>query len=116
MGNLISLKRGLTKEEYKFRILNILAMDVREIQDYLRDPDQCALDRWIASITLRGIKEGDPKRLDYFMNRIIGPIETNVKIQGQINHQSLQEYIEEKGEVIRINPKKDESKDNEKPL
>jgi len=102
--NLKRLRKGLTREEYRLRILNILAMDLREIKDFIRDPDQCALDRWIASITINGIQNGDPKRLEYFMNRLIGSVEANVKIEGNINHKSLQQYIEERGEVIKVEP------------
>jgi len=99
------LRKKLTPEAYEKKILFILSKNIGELQAFLQDKTKCALDHWIARITLIGIKKGDPRQLEYFLIRLIGRVEANVTIQGHINHKSLQAYIEDRGEVIKIEPR-----------
>jgi len=71
--------KKLTTEEFALRIRAFFKMSEKEIKETLKHPDTIMLDHLIGSIVQKGVFEGDPRRLDALINRIVGGVLTTHK-------------------------------------
>lgn len=65
----------------------IIEKDLMKLEEFVRaaklpNSGISALQVWVASIAIKGIKEGDCTRLDSIMNRVIGKVSERVEHSG----------------------------------
>lgn len=64
--------KKLTKHEVESLIAKYMRMELAEIDAVIKNPKTKALDGWVCSIIKFGIMKGDPLRLSFLFDRIIG--------------------------------------------
>lgn len=60
----------------------LLQMPVSRWQEIVKDQNSLGIDALVASILLHGISKGDPRRIDYVVNRAILPITKEFRADG----------------------------------
>lgn len=70
----IKAASSLTIAEARAKLNEFLAVPIPELELIMKDPTRPAIDLWVCRIVLLGIKEGDERRLDFMLSRLIGPI------------------------------------------
>lgn len=72
----LELKKAsqLTIATARAKLNEFLSLDIGELETILREKIRPAIDLWVARIVLIGIKDGDERRLDFMLSRLIGPI------------------------------------------
>lgn len=74
--------RRLNKAEFE-RILNqYIHMPLEDIKTRASDPTTPALEVLVAKILAEGIKRGDEKRLNFIVDRLVGPVKRKVSLDG----------------------------------
>ncbi len=61
--------KKITTEEAKLRIAALFRLNTASLDKLLKDPSSEAFDLAAAAILARGIKEADPSRIEYLLNR-----------------------------------------------
>ena len=59
----------------------IMGMDKEQLESLLKDGKQNALKLMIVSIALKGIKRGDPSRLEALLCRAVGKVKEQVEVK-----------------------------------
>jgi hypothetical protein len=72
--------RKLTNDEIKEVGALLLESKQSELEAMLASDDTPALRKWIASVTVSGIKTGDEKRLNAILDRVAGKIPQHVDV------------------------------------
>lgn len=73
--------RGLNKIQFERMLNRYLAMSAPEIKTIAESPKTPALDLIVAKVIYEAIKKGDDKRLDFMLNRLIGPVKQILQIE-----------------------------------
>ena len=68
------LAKSLSREWVELKLVELLQKDMDEIEAVLDDRKRQVFDHWIAKIITKGIQEGDYRRLDFIMDRLIGKV------------------------------------------
>lgn len=89
--------RAMNQLELERSINKMLFMTAEELQTLARDPDTALLDRMLASICIKGVKEGSHAHLDFILNRTIGKV--SEKVQHQIRRPFTMRILEDDGVV-----------------
>jgi len=77
------------------RILNkFIFMPVSEIQAFLRDINNPAMEMAIARVLMEAINKGDQTRMEWLFSRLLGKMKEKVEIEGEINfHKQIVDFI-----------------------
>lgn len=79
----------ITKTQILTMFTKFMSMDINSLEDMLGNRSKPVIEHIIGRIALMAIKEGDPKRLDFLMDRLYG------KVSQEIKHQIVEPlYIE----------------------
>jgi len=70
----LTLARKLSKEFVEVKLTEMLQKNMDEIDGILADKSRQTIDHWICMIISKGIKEGDYRRLDFILDRLIGKV------------------------------------------
>jgi hypothetical protein len=70
----------LTKEKYINILQRCLYKSLEQLEEMFRDKSNTALELWVISIMIDGIKKGDDRKIETVLGRIIGKQETNIKV------------------------------------
>src|SRR6185369_3490089 len=68
----VKIIRQLNKAEFESLTAKFLNMNQEQLIEHLKRPETTAFELMIGTIMAKAIKEGDEKRLDFFMNRVVG--------------------------------------------
>lgn len=79
--------KDATPLEIKLLIWRLWKLKRDELQAFISNPDTPAGQLHVASVLAKGIKEGDPVRLDYLLNRLIGKVKEVVELNGTVTHE-----------------------------
>lgn len=79
--------KDATPTEIKLLIWRLWKMRRDELHAFISDPATPAGELHMASVLAKGIKEGDPVRLDYLLNRLIGRVKVVAEIDGTVRHE-----------------------------
>ncbi len=64
------------------RLLNkFLIMGPLELNEFKRDPKATMLELMIHSIVVKAVNSGDQQRLDFLLNRLIGPVKQQLQVE-----------------------------------
>lgn len=74
--------KKLTKVEFINVVNKYLGMTKEEIKQIQVDPNSTMLELLVASIIVKGFNQGDASRLQFFLDRTIGPIKTKIEHSG----------------------------------
>lgn len=88
--------KKLTLEEYIKLINKYLSITTEEMKVIAQDPKTTVLELAIISILKRCVETGNVTNLEIVLSRLIGKPENVLNIRGQLNHQSIAEYINER--------------------
>jgi hypothetical protein len=66
--------RKLNKLEFERIVNKYLYMKKEEITEALRDPDTPAIEMAVAQLIVKGITLGDPVRLNFLLERLLGKV------------------------------------------
>jgi len=80
VGSVIKTQREFDEDYLKRIILIMLSMTESEIMAVTNDPKATALELAIAAIIIRAVKDSDTSRLSFLLDRSLGKVMENVKI------------------------------------
>lgn len=95
-SNAVKALKKLTLEQYIKLINKYLAITITEMKLIAENPKTSILELAIIAIFKRCIETGSVATLEIVLSRLIGKPENVLSIRGQMNHQSIAEYINEK--------------------
>lgn len=72
--------RKYTRSQVELSLSRLLGKTREELQSISRDPLASALDLTVVSILSKAIQQGDSHRLDFLLNRIIGPVKAEIDL------------------------------------
>lgn len=92
-----------TRQEIE-RVLNeALSLTHEELKELVKDPKTTVLHKMVYTICIKGIFLGDPSRLDFILNRLIGKVkEPDVDITIKLARMPTHEVIDLAKEAIEI--------------
>lgn len=76
----------MTTVEYKTIVTKVMNMTAAEMQEKMNDPKTRVIELSVLSVFVNAIKHGDYKRLDNLVSRVIGTMNMDININGQIVH------------------------------
>jgi hypothetical protein len=100
--------RAFTKIEVSKILARHLDKSRRELNLLIQDPDTPALEAFVASLMVQGIRTGDERRLNFLFDRIIGKVKDEVEV-AQVSP-FIVKYKDEKV-VMGIQSQEDEEQD-----
>lgn len=80
----------MTRTEVESNMVRFLKMSLLELEDVVKDKNLTVNEHILANISLYAIKNGDPQRLGFLLDRIIG------KVRDQIEHTVIRPTIIER--------------------
>jgi hypothetical protein len=86
----LKIASRLTAEEFIGLCNKFLKMNIVELMAVTGDPKNpnqksTMLEMLVASIIRKSLNEGDPRRLDFLLNRIIGEVQKRLEVTGDLN-------------------------------
>lgn len=75
--------RKLNKEEIERLLNSYLGLTQEELKSKLQDPKTPTLELLMARIVVEAIKKGDERRLDFLLNRLIGPVPKSLDVKSE---------------------------------
>lgn len=94
----------LTIATARAKLNEFLAMSITDLETILKGRSRPAIDLWVCRIVLMGIKDGDERRLDFMLSRLIGPLPKEApQVHVSLNLQALpkERVIELGKEAVR---------------
>jgi hypothetical protein len=76
--------RRLNKVELERALNDFLLLTPDQLKKKRQDPETTMLEHLILSVMSHGTSKGDPVRLDFFLNRLVGKVKEQVETSGQI--------------------------------
>lgn len=90
--------KKLAYDEFIELITSLLKMTVTEVRALSEKEDGTPmLTGAMASVLYKAYRTGDSTRLNFFLERLYGKVLDKVEVKGEFTHQSLQQYVEERG-------------------
>ena len=77
----ILFARSLNKSFVEVKITELLRKSVKELEQLLKDKDKESIDHFIGRIILIGIVKGDPTRLNFLFDRVIGRVTEKIDVK-----------------------------------
>lgn len=72
----------LDRSSYNRLLNEALGMTQKQLKDRINDPKATMLQKWIASIVVKGTSSGDTSRLEALLGRAIGPVKQQLEHSG----------------------------------
>ena len=97
--------RRLTTADYVLTVNKFLYADISEIKSYMNNPKATALELMVAKVVVKSIESGDQTRLQFLLDRLIGPVKQKVEHTGEngsaisLQHQSSEQIEREVDEL-----------------
>lgn len=81
--------RALNQIELE-RLLNwLIHLPMEELKDLGKNPETPSMVCVVCAIILLAVKNGDPMRIDFILNRLLGRVKDRVEVSGRINLEQL---------------------------
>lgn len=71
--------RAITKTQMLDMFVKFMTMDINSLEDMLSNRSRPVVEHIIGRVALMAIKDGDQKRLDFFMDRLYGKVTQEIK-------------------------------------
>ena len=71
----------LTRTQVKTLINRFAQFDIDQLEDVLKDKKRTVLEHMVGRIFLLGIKEGDYRRMDAMLDRMVGKVKEEVEVK-----------------------------------
>ena len=68
------LMRSLSRDFVECKITSMRQKSITELEEILKDKDNQSIDHFIGRIILMGVVKGDPVRLNFLFDRVIGKV------------------------------------------
>ena len=81
--------------QFENSLYKYMALTYEELKKAFNAPDTSARDMAVIKILLKAIKEGDYRALDFLLDRTIGKVQTNVKVDAEIAVRSFTDMVAE---------------------
>ena len=93
-GELREIKK-LSRNLFEAKVNELFFMSIDEMKENAAKPDASVIDIWLTKLVVNGAKAGDLKALQFLLDRIIGPIKTQVSAkQGYTDGQNNMHWVE----------------------
>lgn len=76
-----------TPMEIKLLIWRFWKTKRADLEAIVENAETPAGEAYMANVMLKGIKDGDPVRLDYLLNRLIGRVKIEADVNGTLRHE-----------------------------
>lgn len=73
--------RALTRDSWERSANKAIHMSIEDLLEVKKNPKTTALDMMIVSVLIKAIKDGDEKRLNFFLDRLIGKVVQPLTLQ-----------------------------------
>ena len=70
----IRASRALTREEFERVAYRLLFINQTDFQKIVKDPETPMFDLMMAAVIHKGVVEGDERRMDFLLSRLIGKV------------------------------------------
>lgn len=97
--------KKLTKADFELLVNKSLQKDLMELGAKANDPTASVLDAAIASIAVHMIKQGDPNRLAFFLDRLHGKVPDKVEVKDYRNMTDEELLLETKNYARELEEK-----------
>lgn len=61
----------------------VITSNLEGLKKIAENPNSSALQVWMATIAIRGVKTGDAHRLDILLNRLVGRVKETIELSGE---------------------------------
>jgi len=89
----IKAVRKITLEYYTKLISKYLYSNPDEMKEAFKNPKTPALELAVIAIIRDSIRHGKIDKLEALLSRLLGKLESTVNIKGELNHNTIMEYI-----------------------
>jgi hypothetical protein len=70
--------KKLSRNLFESKVNELFFMSIEEMKENAAKPDASVIDIWLTKLVVNGAKAGDLKSLQFLLDRIIGPIKTQI--------------------------------------
>lgn len=74
----------LTNEQVKEIMDVVLTNDIERLDEIKKSKSSSTLQAWIAAIALRGLRDGDPARLEALLRRTVGTVKESISVENTV--------------------------------
>lgn len=81
------------REQFELIVLELAEVNLTQLQAMVEDPTVPALKLMVASVMLKGLSLGDPARVTFLLDRLVGPVPKAVELGG-VNGEPLPPFLQ----------------------
>lgn len=74
--------KKLLRDQFELTVIECAKLTFPELDKLIQDPTTPALKLMVASVMVKGVSLGDPGRMSFFLDRLVGPVPKAVELSG----------------------------------
>ena len=92
----------LTREKLVVLLNHVVNLTESQAVERLKDPEVTLLQKGLIQVILKAAQEGDPKRLEFLFDRLVGKVDIGFQVTSSLKDLSTEELVKLAKEKIQI--------------